>query len=67
MITVKRAQNRIKAGANGTIIGDQIIILCEGFGEISEGGLQFVGIGMATLVLTGECGINLYADYRRVR
>lgn len=29
--------------------------------------LQFVGIGIATLVLTGECGINLYADYRRVR
>ena len=67
MITVKRAQNRIKAGANGTIIGDQIIILCEGFGEISEGGLQFVGIvcifgGVRHEKITIKAGSFVIAD-----
>ena len=67
MITVKRAQNRIKAGANRTIIGDQIIILGEDFGEISEGGLQFVGIvgifgGVRRKKITIKAGSVVIAD-----
>lgn len=67
MITVKRAQNRIKTFANGSIIGDQIIILGEGIGEISEGGLQLVGIvcifgGVRREKITIQAGSFVIAD-----
>ena len=66
-ITVKRAQNGIKARANGLIIGEQILILGEGFGKISEGGLQFVSIvcifgGVSREKITIQAGCLVIAD-----
>ena len=44
MIIAEGMHDRVKAIAKGLVIRQEVVILREGVGKISKGGLEFVGI-----------------------